>query len=624
VLISYKNGQTSVVLRVKLRDSSVSTGAGKTGLTGSSSGLIISTIADNEATATTYTQAATHIQTISTLGTFAAPSASNCRFGEVDSTNHPGVYELQIADARFAVSSAKSLLISISGVTNLAQTDVCVPLRSVDPYDGVHGGMSALPNTACTTNASLLTSGTSTDQLSVSSGLIKVQQGTSAGQLDTTSGQVKVQAGTGNGQIDLVGGIPGGLRTATAAGGSASTITLDGAASSSNSFYNDCLVQITGGTGGSQTRLITGYVGSTQVATVTPNWVTNPDSSSVFVIMPAGRANVAAWLGTAVTAATAGVPDVNAKNINNVAATSVTTINANLGQTQPVNFTGTGGSALIKSDMQDIAGSAVSASTAQLGVNVVNIAGQAAALDGNNLLKVDVEDIKGTASTGAAGYIGPDWGHINAPTTTVDLSNTTIKNLDGNTVQTGDAYARLGAPAGASVSADIASVKSDTGTTLTDVNSGAGAIYSRLGAPVGASISADIAAASAKLPSSLTGGGNIKADAVAIGGDTSCPAHLVALGLSYVIGSVNDSSPTTGGFVGSSGLSTTVGDYNRAFLVFTSGVNQGLGRAISGYTGSTTKTFSFTGGTGSSDAPFPVAPANSDSFLIIGRAANGT
>ncbi len=146
MLIDFKSGQTGIVLRVKLRDSSVSTGAGKTGLTGSSSGLIISTIADNEASATTYTQAASHIQTISTLGTFAAPTSGDCRFGEVDSTNHPGIYELQIDNSRFAVSGAKSLLISISGVTNLAQCDVCVPLRAIDPYDAVHGGMSAIPN----------------------------------------------------------------------------------------------------------------------------------------------------------------------------------------------------------------------------------------------------------------------------------------------------------------------------------------------------------------------------------------------------------------------------------------------------------------------------------------------
>ena len=134
MLLDFKNGQTSVVLRLKIRDSSKTTGAGLTGLTYSSSGLIISTIADNEATATVYTAAATHIQTIATLGTFAAPSASNCRFAEVDSTNHKGVYEIQIADARFAVSGAKSLLISISGATNCVETEVMIPLRAVDPF----------------------------------------------------------------------------------------------------------------------------------------------------------------------------------------------------------------------------------------------------------------------------------------------------------------------------------------------------------------------------------------------------------------------------------------------------------------------------------------------------------
>jgi hypothetical protein len=44
----------------------------------------------------------------------------------------------------------------------------------------------------------------------------------------------------------------------------------------------------------------------------------------------------------------------------------------------------------------------------------------------------------------------------------------------------------------------VAAVKSDTGTILTDVNTGAGAIYNRLGAPAGASMSADIAAVNAK------------------------------------------------------------------------------------------------------------------------------
>src|SRR5437868_5208907 len=143
-----KNGQASVVLRVKLLDSSSPFGAGLTGLSSASSGLRIGTIADNEASATAYTVAGSTIESITTLGTYAAPTATKCRFKEVDATSHPGIYELQIADARFAVSSAKSLLISISGATNLAQADIVIPLRSVNPYDVVRGGMTSLPNVA--------------------------------------------------------------------------------------------------------------------------------------------------------------------------------------------------------------------------------------------------------------------------------------------------------------------------------------------------------------------------------------------------------------------------------------------------------------------------------------------
>lgn len=81
---------------------------------------------------------------------------------------------------------------------------------------------------------------------------------------------------------------------------------------------------------------------------------------------------------------------------------------------------------------------------------------------------------------------------------------------------TGDAFARLGAPAGASVSADMAAVKADTGTILTDVNTGAGAIYTRLGAPAGASLAADIA--------------SVKSDSSTILGDI--PANFSLLSIS--------------------------------------------------------------------------------------------
>jgi hypothetical protein len=135
MLIDYQHDQDSIILRVKILDSSATTGAGLTGLTSASAGLIISTIADNEDTATTYTQAGSTIETIATLGTYEAPTATKCRFKEVDAAGHPGVYEIQLADARFSVASAKSLLVSVSGAANAAETDAVIPLRGLDPYD---------------------------------------------------------------------------------------------------------------------------------------------------------------------------------------------------------------------------------------------------------------------------------------------------------------------------------------------------------------------------------------------------------------------------------------------------------------------------------------------------------
>jgi hypothetical protein len=87
--------------------------------------------------------------------------------------------------------------------------------------------------------------------------------------------------------------------------------------------------------------------------------------------------------------------------------------------------------------------------------------------------------IGNTLDVTATGAAGIDWGNVENKTTANDLSGTDIQLCDtittytGNTVQTGDSFARLGAPAGVSVSADIAtvdgnvdSILTDTGTTL--------------------------------------------------------------------------------------------------------------------------------------------------------------
>lgn len=75
-----------------------------------------------------------------------------------------------------------------------------------------------------------------------------------------------------------------GIRSRKAQAGAAGSITLDSSAVATDDYYNGCLVEIVGGTGVGQSRIISDYVGSTKVASVGSNWATNPDNTSIFRI----------------------------------------------------------------------------------------------------------------------------------------------------------------------------------------------------------------------------------------------------------------------------------------------------------------------------------------------------
>jgi hypothetical protein len=94
-------------------------------------------------------------------------------------------------------------------------------------------------------------------------------------------------------------------RSATAQAGGASTITLDSSASAVDDFYNNQILLIVSGTGAGQARSIADYVGSTKVATVASAWATNPNSSSVFAILPSAAAIDAAGVRSALGMASA-------------------------------------------------------------------------------------------------------------------------------------------------------------------------------------------------------------------------------------------------------------------------------------------------------------------------------
>jgi hypothetical protein len=377
------NGTTSNILRVKIHDPASGANTGLPGLTSASAGLIISTACDNEATATVYTAAGSTIDAVATLGTFAAPTAGHCRIKEYDSTNHPGLYELQLADARFAVSSARRLTITIQ-VTGGAQEDYVVDLSAAA---GGSSGMAAIRSGTAQAGASstiTLDAGASATNNLYRDQIIQITGGTGVGQcaaIQSYVGSTKVatifpawattpdntstfslwpasQVDVGNWSnqtvqtdannlpsvgIDMAQALPSAPtantvgealfildnlagRIGTAQAGAASSITLDAGASALAGSYVGYDVFLYGGTGGGirgvgQRRTIVAYNTSTKVATVDRAWSTNPDATTTFILFYAPKVDVWMALGTLATAASAGILDVNAKNLGGTAQT---------------------------------------------------------------------------------------------------------------------------------------------------------------------------------------------------------------------------------------------------------------------------------------------------------------
>ena len=187
-----KKGSTSVLACIFIQDSSSTVGAGLSGLVFNTSGLVCYRArADDGNAGGTAISLAT-----ATLGTWATGG-----FKEKDATNMKGVYEIGITNASLVTGSDYCILY-FSGATNMAPLVLEIQIVAFDPDDAVHLGLSSLPNTAVTTNASLLTSGTGTDQISNTGGGVNMAQiagnSTAASQVSKTN-QAIVRGTVGSG-----------------------------------------------------------------------------------------------------------------------------------------------------------------------------------------------------------------------------------------------------------------------------------------------------------------------------------------------------------------------------------------------------------------------------------------
>ena len=268
---------------------------------------------------------------------------------------------------------------TITTVTNLTNAATAGDLTATMKTSVTTAATAATPTAAAVTGAVGSVTGNVGGNVvgSVGSvtGAVGSVTGNVGGNVTGSVGSVAAAVNVGNWNGTAVSAIPPDaifLRNGTAQAGGASSITLDSGASATDNLYKNCIVFIRSGTGAGQSNVIASYVGSTKVATMASAWATNPDSSSVFSVAAFGpseatvagtvTANVTQWNGTNVAApATAGIPEVNVKNINNVSASSVTTVAANQGTTQPVNFSGSGASAFVKADAEQVNGQSTSA-----------------------------------------------------------------------------------------------------------------------------------------------------------------------------------------------------------------------------------------------------------------------
>jgi hypothetical protein len=299
------------------------------------------------------------------------------------------------------------------------------------------------------------------------------------------------------------------LATGTATAGAAGSITLQNALGA-DSLPNGCIIAITGGTGIGQARVITGYVNSTRVATVGHNWTTNPDATSVYYIVFDDAAKVDSSLKVAgvvltdtVTTYTGNTPqtgDVFAR-VGAPAGASVSADVASIKTDTGTTIPGRLPAALVSGRMDASVGAmaanvltatainadAITDAKVASDVTIASVTGAVASVTGNvggnvtgsvgsvatggivaGSIAASALNGKGDWNIGKTGYalsaagVQAIWDALTSALTTVGSIGKKLADWSIGTAQTGDAYARLGAPSGASVSADVAAIKSDS------------------------------------------------------------------------------------------------------------------------------------------------------------------
>ena len=207
-------------------------------------------------------------------------------FVEIDATNTPGIYRLDLSNAIVA-SGVNAVRLMLQGAAGMVPTDIEIQLDLVDNiWDEVLTG--------------------STHNVTNSSGRRMREAGAPLIREEAAQG-----SGVGKNQIQL-----------------------DAGASAIDNVYDPAMVVVIDGTGAGQSRLILGYDGTTKMATVDKNWRVNPDVTSVFQILAnGGREHVNDGLAQSATLTTIKL-NILASSVNDVYVGQAIFIRSGLGDDQ--------------------------------------------------------------------------------------------------------------------------------------------------------------------------------------------------------------------------------------------------------------------------------------------------
>lgn len=155
--LAVKPGTTSLVAYVFIQDSSVTTGAGLTGLAFGTGSLVASYVRPLAA------RSAITLVTQTTTGAFSSGG-----FIEVDATNMPGVYRLDVPDAAIAVG-VRSVVVMLKGAANMSPCTLEIDLSNQSSVTAWNDTAVASPHTAGYPAVTVKV-GTGTGEISSSSG----------------------------------------------------------------------------------------------------------------------------------------------------------------------------------------------------------------------------------------------------------------------------------------------------------------------------------------------------------------------------------------------------------------------------------------------------------------------